>query len=143
MTIRQISVFVGNSTGGIADIADIVGKSGADIRALSIADTAAYGILRLIVDDPTKAAMALSEADYIVSVTDVIAAQIDDAPGGLSRALRPLSDAGISIEYAYAFVTRKAKNACVVLRVEDNDAASAILEANGVKLMSSEDICGF
>lgn len=140
MTIRQISVFVSNSTGGIADVADVIGKSGADIRALSIADTTDFGILRLIADDPTKAAMALSEAGYIVSVTEVLAAYIEDRPGGLSDAVRPLSDAGIMIEYAYAFVSRHDNNAYVVLRVEDNEQAAKILTENGVRLASPEEV---
>ena len=140
MTIRQISVFISNSNGGMADVSDVIGKSGADIRALSIADTTDFGILRLIVDDPKKAATALSEANYIVSVTEVLAAYIEDCPGGLAKAIRPLSDAGITIEYAYAFVSRLNDNAYVVLRVDDNDQAEKILTENGVRLASPEEV---
>lgn len=140
MTIKQISVFVSNMTGGLADIAETISKNGIDIRALSIADTTDFGILRLIVDDPDKAQTALSEAGYVVSATDVVAAHIDDQPGGLASVLRLLADAEISIEYVYAFVTRKAKNAYVVFRLEDNERACKVLCENGVKLASPEEV---
>jgi len=140
MTIRQISIFVENRSGGLADITETLAAANIDIRALSIADTSDYGVLRLIVDDPTKAAEALSLKDYILRVTDVIAARIDDAPGGLARILRILSDGNENLEYTYAFVSRTSGSAYVVLRVEDNDKTSALLEANGVKLASPEEI---
>jgi len=140
MTIKQISVFVSNMTGGLADVAEDIGKGGVDIRALSIADTTDFGILRLIVDNPDRALETLRADGYVVSVTDVVAAHIDDTPGGLARVLRILADAGIGIEYVYAFVTRQAKNAYVVFRLDDGERGCRILEENGVRLASPDEV---
>ena len=141
MTIKQISIFVSNMTGGLAEVAETVGASGIDIRALSIADTTDFGILRLIVDDPDRALTVLQEAGYVVSVTEVLAASIADCPGGLAKVLRVLADANIPIEYVYAFASRNSvESAYVVLRLEDNAVAADVLEKNGVKLISSDEI---
>ena len=140
MTIQQISVFVPNVPGWLADITETLAKNEIDIRALSIADTTDFGILRIIVDKPAETLAVLRGNDMIVTVTDVLAVHIDDQPGGLSFILRLLADANISIEYLYAFVTRKENNAYVVFRLEDNAAANDIFEKNGVKLAAPEDI---
>ncbi|MGM9521672.1 MAG: hypothetical protein ACI3VB_04255 [Oscillospiraceae bacterium] len=141
MTIKQISVFVSNMTGGLAEVTEAIRDSDIDVRALSIADTTDFGILRLIVNDPDKALSVLKDAGFIVSVTDVLAARIDDCPGGLSKVLRILADENIAIEYVYAFAARnRADSAYVVIRLEDNDHAGRVLEENGVKLLSSDEI---
>lgn len=142
MTIDQISVFVENKPGMLVEVIEKLGAKGIDMRAMSIADTADFGVLRLIVDKPDKALEILREAECITSVTKVIAVSIEDKPGSLARVLRMLSDAGISIEYAYAFITHEAGRAYVIIRVEDNDKAISVLTAGGVRLAAGRDIYG-
>lgn len=135
MNIKQLSIFVENKQGRLAEITEILSKANANIRALSIADTTDFGILRIIVDKPDDAAALLKESGITVSVTNVIAIGIDDVPGAFSRPMRILSDAGIDVEYMYAFITRKSEKAYVILRVADNDAATKALIENGVELL--------
>lgn len=135
MNIKQLSIFVENKQGRLAEITEIISKAGANIRALSIADTTDFGILRIIVDKPDEAAALLKESGITVSVTNVIAIGIDDVPGAFSRPMRILSDAGIDVEYMYAFITRKSEKAYVILRVADNDAATKVLIDNGIELL--------
>jgi len=140
MTIEQISVFVENKAGRLAEITELLGNAGIDMRAMSIADTTDFGILRLIADDSQKALSILRDAGCIVTVTPVLAVPISDTPGSLASILRLVSDAGISVEYLYAFITRRAKDAYVILRVEDNSAAEALFEKNGITLASHDDL---
>ena len=140
MVVKQLSVFIENKSGRLVQITEILGKNQIDIRAVSIADTTSFGILRLIVDDPDRAKMVLREAGFTVSITEVIAIAIEDKPGGLSKALRVLSDAQISVEYMYAFLSREDKTAYVIFRVEDNDEAVQALRKAGIVCLSSEDI---
>ncbi len=140
MTIKQISVFVENKSGHLARITSLLGKNGVDLRAMSIADTTDFGILRIIVNDTEKAISILKNEGCIVSVTDVLAVEMGDTPGSLAKILTLLSDSGISIEYLYAFITRKHGHAYVILRVEDNDAAAAILAKNGISLPAPEEL---
>ena len=140
MNIKQLSIFVENKQGRLAEITEIISKAGSNIRALSIADTTDFGILRLIVDTPDTAAAALKEAGITVSVTNVIAIGIDDTPGAFSVPMRILSDAGIDVEYMYAFITRKSEKAYVILRVADNDLATKTLADKGIELL---DEAGF
>ncbi|MBC8571129.1 ACT domain-containing protein [Zongyangia hominis] len=141
MVVKQLSVFIENKSGRLVQITEILGKNKIDIRAVSIADTTSFGILRLIVDDPDRAKSVLREAGFTVSITEVIAIAIEDEPGGLSKALRVLSNAQIGVEYMYAFLSKEDKTAYVILRVEDNDEAARVLQAAGIKCLSSEDIC--
>ncbi|WRS28752.1 ACT domain-containing protein [Oscillospiraceae bacterium MB08-C2-2] len=140
MIIKQISVFVENKLGRLAQITDIIGKAGIDIRALSIADTSDFGILRVIVDRPDDAIKALKEAGMTVSLTDVIAVGIPDQPGAFSKAVQVMSDAEISIEYMYAFISRTDREAFVILRTEDIDGSVRVLEEKGIKLLHAEDV---
>jgi hypothetical protein len=140
MTIDQISVFVENKPGKLAEITGLIGDAGIDLRAMSIADTTDFGILRLIVDKPQLAYDILKKADCVVSVTQVIAVSIEDKPGCLAKVLKLLSDEGINIEYVYAFITRKKEDAYVIFRMEDNERAVKILTENGIKLASGEEI---
>ncbi|MDR1947407.1 MAG: ACT domain-containing protein [Desulfovibrio sp.] len=142
MIIDQISVFVENNPGRLAEIADILGKAGIDMRAMSIADTAKFGILRLIVNKTQEALALLRAAECVVSITPVLAVVIKDVPGSLAAVLRVLSDAGINVEYGYAFVAGKQGNAYVVIRVEDNERAAACLAENGIVLASADEIYG-
>lgn len=140
MAIRQVSVFVENRKGALAGALRSISDAGIELRALSIADTSDFGILRVITGDNRQAAYALSEAGYICSVTEVVAACADDRPGGLTSLLTILSEAGIDVEYVYAFVAQAGKHAWVVMRVDDNTAAERVLRAAGVTLVSEADI---
>lgn len=140
MTISQLSIFVENKQGTIAGITESLAAAGISIRALSVADTQEFGILRLIVSDIDKAKAVLSENNCVVSVTKVIGIEIPDTPGGLSKVLRVIADNGINVEYLYAFITVAGENAYVVLRVEDNENAARIMEENGIKLISQHDV---
>ena len=140
MIIKQISIFVENKKGRLAEITETLAKAGANIRALSIADTTDFGILRLIVDKPEDAALALKEAGITVSITNVIAVGINDVPGSFAVPMRILADAGIDVEYMYAFITRQSEKAYVILRVADNDAAAKVLTEKGVELIDEEKL---
>lgn len=140
MTVKQISVFVSNSSGGIAEIVEKLSENGINIRALSVADTADFGILRLIVDDYSKTIDVLKNSGYVSSVTDVLAVRIADCPGGLSGILKILAAERLDIEYIYAFVTRNEENAFAVFRMSDNGKAIEVLTQNGISLVSGEEI---
>jgi len=140
MTVEQISIFVENAPGRLLAITETLGNAGIDLRALSLADTAQFGILRLIVNEPQRAAASLREAGYVVSITPVLAAGLEDTPGSLAKILRLLADAAINIEYLYAFAARKKDSAYVVFRVTDNAGAIAALQSGGVKVAGSEEI---
>ncbi len=140
MSIKQITVFVKNEQGSLVSITDTLAASNVNIRALSIADTEDFGILRLIVNDNEAALKALSEQGYLIKTTDVVGVKIGDAPGKLSKALDVLDKAKINMEYLYAFMSRTEKHAYMVLRVADNSAAEAALEAEGFHLITDADI---
>jgi hypothetical protein len=140
MTIDQISVFVENEPGKLAGVTKILADANVDLRAMSIADTRDFGILRVIVDDAYGAIAALKDADYVVSVTKVLAVEIADRPGGLASVLAVLAGAGVSVEYLYAFVSRREGNAYVILRVEDTGKAVEVLGENGVNTVCSNDL---
>ena len=140
MAIKQLTVFVENKQGTVVDITDVLAKSSINIRALSIAETQDFGILRLIVNDEDAAEKVLTEAGYLIKVTEVVGVKIGDAPGKLTAALDVLDKAGINLEYLYAFMARTEKHAYVVLRVEDNGAAEAALEAGGFHLVTESDV---
>lgn len=140
MPIKQISIFVENKPGRLADITSVLEGEGIDIRALSIADTTNYGILRLIVSDPDRAEIALKDAGMTVSITTVLGIGIPDAPGSFSRAIRVLSDHDISVEYAYAFITPEIGTAYIIIRVEDNEKAAQVLQQADIKLLDQNQI---
>jgi hypothetical protein len=132
MIVDQISIFIENKLGTLAEVTETMGEAGIDLRALSLADTADFGVLRVIADDPRKALELLRAAGFVVSVTQTLAVPIKDSPGGLARVLRILADAGISVEYSYAFITRKEGDAYVILRVADNARAQKALSEKGI-----------
>ena len=140
MAIKQLTVYVQNKKGAMASLTDVLAKNNVNIRALSIAETEDFGLLRIIVDNETAATKILEENSYLIKAIDVVGVKIGDKPGALTGALDVLDKAGIDVEYLYAFMARTEKHAYVVLRVEDNDKAAEILKANGVKLVSQADI---
>ena len=141
MAIKQLTVFVQNKKGTVVSVTDIPAKNDLNIRALSIAETEEFGILRLIVDNETAATKILEENGYLIKTIDVVGVKIGDKPGALTAALNVLDKANINVEYLYAFMARTEKHAYVVLRVEDNDAVESALESAGLHLISNEDIC--
>ena len=125
MAIKQITVFVENKQGAVVPITDTLANHNVNIRALSIAETNDFGILRLIVNDEALAEKTLTDEGYLIKVTEVVGVKIGDAPGKLTVALEVLSKSDINLEYLYAFMARTEKHAYVVLRVEDNAKAEA------------------
>jgi len=140
MAIKQLTVFVQNRKGTIVSVTDILAKNGVNIRALSIAETQDFGILRLIVNDEKTAENVLQEQGYLIKTVDVVGVKIGDEPGKLTAALDVLDKADINVEYLYAFMARTEKHAYVVLRVENNHAAQEALSAAGFKLITEADI---
>ncbi|MEA4816717.1 MAG: hypothetical protein VB120_07665 [Lachnospiraceae bacterium] len=139
MTITQLSVFVENKPGKLANIIKLLANANVDIRALSIADTSDFGILRIIVDDTEKALAAIKAGGLLVSKTDVLAAKVSDKPGGLSSLLTMLHQKGVDIEYMYSFIAHDKGNAYMVLRVEDTARVEAFLAENGYETVAEKD----
>ena len=140
MSLKQLTVFVENKQGSLVDITDTLAANNVNLRALSIADTQDFGLLRLIVNANDAAVSALTGKDYLVKVNDVVGVKIGDQPGKLSTALQVLADGGINVEYLYAFMARTEKHAYVVLRPTDNAAAESALEAAGFHMITDADI---
>lgn len=140
MAIKQLTVFVENKQGALVSITDTLAKNNVNIRALSIADTNDFGILRLIVNEEEIAEKTLSEQGYLIKITEVVGVKIGDAPGKLTAALAVLDNAGINMEYLYAFMSRTEKHAYVVLRVEDNEIAESALENAGFHIITDADV---
>ncbi|RQW77191.1 MAG: ACT domain-containing protein [Geobacter sp.] len=138
MKVEQISVFIENKSGRLAEIARLLGEAGIDIRALSLADTNDFGILRLIVNDREKAKEVLKEKGFTVSKTEVIAVEVPDRPGGLSQILQALDQASINVEYMYAFVERCGENAVIIFRFDETEKAIKLLADKGFNILQGE-----
>jgi hypothetical protein len=139
MLIKQLSVFVENKKGRLSAVTDVLRDKNIDIRALSLADTRDFGILRLIVDQPETAYEELKSSDCLVSLNTVIAVSIKDKPGGLAAAMDILAANNISVEYMYAFISKSDDEAVVIIRVADNDKAVEVLSPK-FKLLSYDEI---
>ena len=140
MTVSQLSIFVENKAGKLVEITEVLGRAGIDIRAMSIADTQDFGILRLIVSDAEKAKKVLTENGNIVSITKVTAVAVDDKPGALTEVIKLLSDNGVNIEYMYAFITKTSDQAYVILRVENNDKALEALQDENFTILTGKEV---
>lgn len=141
MFIKQLSVFVENKQGALSKIITLLSDSGVNMRAVSIADTQDFGILRVIVNDIDKATEALKNNNVIVRANNVIGVELTDKPGALARVLEVLTAGGVNVEYMYAFVTPgNSDGAYLVLRARDNQKAEKILSDNNIKMLSDEDI---
>jgi len=138
MQVEQISIFIENKSGRLAEVTRVLGNQGINIRALSLADTSDFGILRLIVDQTDLAKSALKEQGFTVSKTEVVAVEVPDQPGGLSRILGVLDNASINVEYMYAFVERCGGNAVIIFRFDDPAAAIRVLTSNGIVILAGE-----
>ncbi len=142
MWVKQINVFLENQSGRLSEVTEVLSKADIDIRALHIADTTDFGLLRIIVDKPNEALIVLQQAGFTVSKTSVIALAIPDMPGTLNKALTVLSENNISLEYLYAFVGRASSDAVVVIRVDNAEEALEYFHANGIKVLSPEEVYG-
>ena len=140
MKVEQISIFIENKSGRLAEVCGILGTAGVNIRALSLADTSDFGILRLIVNDTEKALQVLREHHFTVSKTEVIGVEVPDTPGGLSSILQILDRNNVNVEYMYAFVERSGGNAVIIFRFDNVDEAISALTKNGVKILKGERI---
>ncbi|MBO5575312.1 MAG: ACT domain-containing protein [Ruminococcus sp.] len=141
MTVKQLSVFVENRPGRLSAITKLLGDAGINIRAMSIADTKDFGILRLIADNAERALKVLKDESCSVTISNVLVLRITDRPGGLAEAMEVLYKDNISVEYMYAaFINTESNTACLVLRVDDNDKAITALEEKGYKLLSQNEL---
>jgi hypothetical protein len=140
MKLKQISVFLENKKGRLWKAMNVLSTAGVNIRALSIADTSEFGILRMIVPDPELAEKKLSENNFVVKVNEVIAVEVLDEPGGLDAILGILNKSDVNVEYLYAFVEKKTNKAIVVIRTEDLDAGIKVLEDGGVTILNADDV---
>jgi hypothetical protein len=135
MQIKQISIFLENNAGRLAEVTGVIAKAGVDIRAISIADTADFGILRVIVDDPEKAVDALVKAGFTTRVTDVLAVEIPDQPGSLAKVMALFKDTGVNIEYLYASLEGNSDKAIVIFKVEDIEHGLKIVRDHGLSTL--------
>jgi hypothetical protein len=138
MNIKQIAIFLENKKGRLADVAKALSAAGVNIRALSLAETTDFGVLRLIVNDPDKAAAELKKAGFVAQLTDVIAVEVEDKPGGLSRILDVFDRHDINIEYMYAFVEKRVENAVVIFKIDGKEKAHAALKEAGIPVVTSD-----
>ncbi|PLX80088.1 MAG: amino acid-binding protein [Desulfuromonas sp.] len=142
MKVAQISIFIENKTGRLAEVSRVLGDAGVNIRALSLADTSDFGILRLIVDQTDKAKEVLKKEGFTVSKTEVIAVEVPDRPKGLYSILDILDKGKVNVEYMYAFVERCGENAVIIFRFDDVDAAIKVLTENSVQVLPGDRIYG-
>lgn len=140
MTVKQISVFLENKPGKLADFTDVLSKNEIDMRALSLAEAEDFGIVRIIVDDVYNASTVLKDAGYVFSITKVLAVAIPDEPGGLSKVIRTLGDNDVNVEYMYAFTTKKEGVAYMIFRVQDNKKAVEVLQKNGIRPVCQDEL---
>lgn len=137
MIIKQISIFMENTTGRLADVTDLLARARINLRALSIADTTDFGILRMVADDPDRAVVLLKEAGFLARETDVIGVEVADHPGELARIMAIFRDEGVGIEYLYASLEHKEDKAVIVIKVENISAGLAMLEKHGFATVRS------
>jgi hypothetical protein len=140
MKVEQISVFLENKSGRLAEVCDVLARNGINIRALSLADTADFGILRLIVNDTEKAKMVLKEGGFTVGKNEVIAVEVPDRPGGMAGILDVLQKKGINVEYMYAFVQKSGEHAIIIFRIDEIERAIEALQKAGVRILKGEEV---
>jgi len=140
MKVEQISVFLENKAGRLAEVTRILGESGVNIRALSLADTTDFGIHRLIVDKYDVAREVLKSKGFTVGKTEVVAIEVPDRPGGLALVLAILAQADINVDYMYAFVQHSGKNAVIIFRFDNLDEAISLLQKEGIHIYKGEEV---
>lgn len=140
MKVEQISVFLENKSGRLADVTNVLAHAGINLRALSLADTADFGILRLIVSDAENAKKVLKDGGFTVGKTEVVAVEVRDSPGGMATILNALKGEGINVEYMYAFVRKSGEHAVIIFRFDDIDKAIDVLKRAGIKVLTGEEV---
>lgn len=140
MYIHQISVFMENKPGNLADLTSFLAENSIDMRALEVADSSDYGIVRIIVDDPFNTLTLLKDNDWICKLTHVIGVKIPNTPGAMAKIMGILATEEISVEYVYAFLAQKTDDALLIFRVQDNDKVAALLKKNGITIVDQEDL---
>ena len=140
MKVEQITIFLENQSGRLADVASILAAAGVNIRALSLADSADFGILRLIVNDTEKAGQVLKTQGFTVAKTEVVGVQVPDRPGGLAEILNAMKANQVNVEYMYAFVHKSAVDATIIFRFNDLEKGIACLQQAGIKILRGEDV---
>lgn len=140
MTVKQVSVFLENKSGRLLDMTRRLGEAGVNIRAMCVADTEEFGVVRLIADDPEKARDALREHGFIVKETVVIAVEVDDRPGGLAEIIKPLVDQEMNVEYLYCFLEKSGTKAVLIIRVEEAEHAVGALKVAGFRVIPEDEL---
>ena len=140
MKIKQLSIFLQKKKGSLYDALDVLSKGGINIKALSLADTSDFGILRVVVNNPQKGLEILEEANFLVKMTDIIAIEMNDNPGGLSDVLKTIKDNDIDLEYLYAFTHNKTDKAILLLHTDELDNLVNVLKENNITVVSSEEV---
>ncbi len=138
MSVKQISIFLENKKGRLAEVTRILSKEKINIRALSLADTADFGVLRIIVDNPERCLSVLKSNSFVAQVTEVVAVEVEDKPGGLARILEVLDADNVNVEYMYAYVEKSKDNAIVICKIDDRERALSVLKKNGIPTISAE-----
>jgi len=138
MSVKQISVFLENKKGRLAEVTQTLAREKVNIRALSLADTADFGVLRIIVNNPERCLAALKAQSFVAQVTEVIAVEVEDTPGGLARILEVLDRDNVNVEYMYAYVEKSRDNAIVICKIDDRERALQVLEKNGITTIGAE-----
>jgi len=142
MKIKQLSVFLENRSGRLYELCELLGRNKINIKALTIAESPEFGIVRLVVDKIEKAIELLKANSFTANITDIVAVEVGDQPGGLAGILKVLNGAGVNIEYMYGFVEKSKDKALMVFRFEDPDRAIEVLQKNGFGIVGSKDIAG-
>jgi len=140
MNVEQISIFLENKSGRLAEVTSVLSEAGINIRALYLADTADFGILRLIVNDAEKARQILKDHGFTVEKTKVVAIEVQDSPGGLSKILNAMKAEGINVEYMYAFVEKSGENAIVIFRFDEFEKSVDTLRQAGIRILEGEEL---
>lgn len=140
MKLTQISIFLENRKGRLYEVCSLLGKNKINIRALNIAETPEFGILRIVVDRPEDAVKLLKENGFVANLTDIVAVEVEDRPGGLASILKIFSDNNINLEYMYGFVEKSSDKALLVFRFDEPDKAIEILLKNKIKIIGKKDI---
>lgn len=140
MKVEQISVFLENKAGRLSEVTGILAEASVNIRALALADTSDFGVLRLIVDHRDRAVQSLKDNGFTVSVTEVVGVQVEDRPGGLHHILEVIKNSGLNVEYMYAYVRQTGKDAVMIFRFDNIPASLQALKANGVAVIDGEQL---
>jgi hypothetical protein len=140
MKIHQISVFLENRQGRLYEICALLGKHSINIRALNVAENQDFGVLRIVVDKPKEAMAIMKENGFVATLTDIVAVEVEDKPGGLAKILKAVSESDINIEYMYGFVEKSSDKALLVFRFDDSDKAIALLQAKKIKVIAKNEI---